>query len=52
MSARTGGGPKLLFRGLGSFYSSVADLWYPMIRFVAGALFYHGWGSLWLGLLP
>jgi putative oxidoreductase len=53
MSARTGSEPKLFFPGLGSFYASVADLWYPMIRFVAGAfLFYHGWGKLMAGVAP
>lgn len=35
--------PKLIFPGLAGFYTSVSDLWYPMIRFVAGAcLFMHG----------
>src|SRR6185437_16326844 len=53
MSARTGDEPKLFFPGLGSFYASVAELWYPMIRFDAGAfLFYHGWGKLMAGVAP
>lgn len=53
MSARAGSEPKLLFPGLSSFYASVADLWYPMIRFAAGAfLFYHGWGKLFTGVAP
>ena len=53
MSARSGGEPKLLIPGLDTFYASVASLWYPMIRFVAGAfLFYHGWGKLMVGVAP
>jgi putative oxidoreductase len=53
MSARTGSEPKLLFPGLGTFYASVTDLWYPMIRFIAGAfLLYHGWGKLMTGVAP
>lgn len=39
--------PKLLFTGLAGFYESVSDLWYPMIRIVAGApLFVHVWPKL------
>jgi len=53
MSARSGGEPKLLLPGLDTFYAGVADLWYPMIRCVAGSfLFYHGWGKLMVGVAP
>ena len=49
MAARSGE-PKLLFPGLASFYKSVSDLWYPMIRVAIGAiLFMHGWGKLNVG---
>jgi putative oxidoreductase len=52
MSARAGE-PKLLFPGLAGFYEAVSELWYPMIRVVAGAfLFYHGWGKLMTGVAP
>lgn len=53
MTARAGSEPKLLLPGLSDFYASVADLWYPMIRFVAGAfLLYHGVGKLLGGAGP
>ncbi|HKS83857.1 MAG TPA: DoxX family protein [Pseudolabrys sp.] len=53
MTARAGSEPKLLLPGLSDFYASVADLWYPMIRFVAGAfLLYHGLGKLLGGAGP
>jgi putative oxidoreductase len=46
MAARSGD-PKLLFPGLAGFYESVSDLWYPMIRIIAGApLFIHVWPKL------
>jgi putative oxidoreductase len=46
MAARSGE-PKLVFPGLASFYESVSDLWYPMIRVAIGAiLFMHGWGKI------
>ncbi|HEY7231731.1 MAG TPA: DoxX family protein [Pseudolabrys sp.] len=46
MAARSGE-PKLFFPGLADFYESVSDLWYPMIRIVAGApLFVHVWPKL------
>ena len=46
-----GSEPKLLFPGLAGFYASVSDLWYPMIRFVAGAcLFTHGWVKFQAGV--
>jgi len=36
--------PKLIFPGLAGFYGAVSDLWYPMIRIVAGVLLYvHVW---------
>jgi len=39
--------PKLIFPGLAGFYESVSDLWYPMLRIVAGApLFMHVWPKL------
>ena len=37
MAARSGE-PKLLFPGLASFYESVSDLWYPMIRVGIGGI--------------
>jgi putative oxidoreductase len=44
------GDPKLLFPGLAGFYTSVSDLWYPLIRITAGALlFIHGWAKLHAG---
>jgi putative oxidoreductase len=44
MNAMQSGEPKLVFPGLAGFYAAVSDLWYPMIRFTAGALlFVHGW---------
>lgn len=47
MNGRASGDPKLLFPGLAGFYATVSDLWYPLIRVVAGLfLFYHGWGKL------
>ena len=50
MAARSGE-PKLLFPGLASFYESVSDLWYPMIRVgIGGILFMHGWGKLNAGV--
>jgi putative oxidoreductase len=53
MGGRAAGEPKLVFPGLGGLYASVADLWYPMIRIVAGALLlYHGWGKLMSGVVP
>jgi putative oxidoreductase len=45
-----GAEPKLIFPGLAGFYASVSDLWYPMIRIVAGSFFlYHGWGKVAAG---
>ena len=45
--------PQLLFPGLAGFYATVANLWYPMIRFVAGALLvYHGWDHVTHGVAP
>ena len=45
------GEPKLIFPGLSGFYASCADLWYPMMRIVTGAiLFVHGWGKLGAGV--
>jgi putative oxidoreductase len=42
--------PKLIFPGLAGFYGAVSDLWYPMIRIVAGALLYvHVWPKLMNG---
>jgi putative oxidoreductase len=39
--------PKLIFPGLAGFYDAVSNLWYPMIRIVAGALLYiHVWPKL------
>jgi len=53
MFGQAGSAPKLLFPGLAGFYATVADLWYPMIRIVAGAfLLYHGWGKLMAGVAP
>jgi putative oxidoreductase len=42
--------PQLIFPGLAGFYAAVSDLWYPMIRFVAGAIMYvHVWPKLMMG---
>jgi putative oxidoreductase len=39
--------PNLIFPGLAGFYAAVSDLWYPMIRVVAGVLLYvHVWPKL------
>lgn len=43
--------PKLLFPGLSGFYNAVADLWYPMLRVVAGGLLpFHGYPKLMAGV--
>jgi putative oxidoreductase len=53
MFGRAGSEPKLLIPGLAGFYTSVSDLWYPMIRIAAGGFFlYHGWGKLMGGVAP
>ena len=53
MNGQAGSEPKLLLPGLAGFYASVSDLWYPMIRVVAGALLlYHGLDHLSHGLGP
>jgi len=53
MNGRAGSEPKLLFPGLEGFYAAVSDLWYPMVRVVAGALLlYHGWDHLSRGVGP
>jgi putative oxidoreductase len=53
MNGQAGSEPKLLFPGLAGFYAVVSDLWYPMIRVIAGALLlYHGWDHLNLGVGP
>ncbi len=53
MTERAASEPKLLFPGLAGFYTAVSDLWYPMIRVVAGGFFlYHGWGKLMSGVAP
>ncbi|HEY6022930.1 MAG TPA: DoxX family protein [Pseudolabrys sp.] len=50
MNGRASSEPKLIFPGLAGFYETVADLWYPMIRIVAGgSLLYHGWGKVAAG---
>jgi putative oxidoreductase len=50
MFGRAGSEPKLIFPGLAGFYASVSDLWYPMIRIVAGSfLLVHGWGKIAAG---
>ncbi|HZL30129.1 MAG TPA: DoxX family protein [Pseudolabrys sp.] len=47
----TAGEPTLFFPALAEFYASVSDLWYPMIRIMAGAfLFTHGWMKLHSGV--
>jgi putative oxidoreductase len=47
MSTTASDEPKLFFPGLDGFYTSVSDLWYPMIRVGIGAiLFVHGWRKL------
>jgi putative oxidoreductase len=39
--------PKLIFPALAGFYETAGDLWYPMIRIVAGGLLYiHVWPKL------
>jgi putative oxidoreductase len=51
MSTTASDEPKLFFPGLAGFYTSVSDLWYPMIRVAVGAiLFVHGWGKLDAGV--
>jgi putative oxidoreductase len=53
MSGQPRSEAKLLFPALAGFYASVSDLWYPMIRVVAGALLlYHGWEHLSHGVEP
>jgi len=53
MDGRAASEPKLLIPELSGFYTAVSDLWYPMIRLVAGGfLFYHGWGKLMSGVAP
>ena len=53
MLGRASGEPKLLFPGFAGFYVSVADLWYPLIRLVAGGcLIYHGWAKVVSGATP
>jgi putative oxidoreductase len=53
MNGRAGNEPQLIFPGLAGFYATLSDLWYPMIRFVAGALMlYHGWPKLMGGIAP
>ena len=50
MNGRASGEPKLLFPGLAGFYAKVSDLWYPMIRIVAGACLYaHVWPKFHAG---
>jgi putative oxidoreductase len=51
MLGRAGSEPKLIFPGLAGFYTSVSDLWYPLIRITVGAtLFMHGWAKLQTGI--
>ena len=53
MNGRAGSEPRLIFPGLAGFYASVSELWYPMVRFTAGALLlYHGWPKLMGGVAP
>jgi putative oxidoreductase len=50
MSERSSSDPKLLFSVLGGFYNAVSDLWYPMLRIVAGApLYAHAWPKFQAG---
>jgi putative oxidoreductase len=50
MNSSRAGEPRLIFPGLAGFYASVSDLWYPMIRVVAGVLLYvHVWPKLMNG---
>jgi uncharacterized membrane protein YphA (DoxX/SURF4 family) len=43
MAASESKEPTLLFPGLAPFYTSVSDLWYPLIRItVGGILLVHG----------
>ena len=50
MNGRASGEPKLMFPGLAGFYAAVSDLWYPMIRIVAGACLYaHVWPKFHAG---
>jgi len=50
MNGQAGSEPKLMFPGLAGFYAVVAELWYPMIRIVAGSfLLSHGWGKVAAG---
>lgn len=44
MLGGTANEPKLIFPGLAGFYAAVSDLWYPMIRIVAGVCLY---GNVW-----
>ena len=50
MNGRASGEPKLLFPGLAGFYAKISDLWYPMIRIVAGGCLYaHVWAKFHAG---
>jgi putative oxidoreductase len=50
MNGPRAGEPTLIFPALAGFYRAVSDLWYPMIRIVAGALLYvHVWPKLMSG---
>jgi putative oxidoreductase len=53
MLGRAGSEPKLIIPGLAGFYSSVSDLWYPLIRLaVGGVLLVVGWRKLEVGAGP
>lgn len=50
MNERAGSEPKLLFPVLTGFYKAVSELWYPMLRIIAGAPFYvHVWPKFQAG---
>ena len=53
MLGRTSNEPKLLFPGLAGFYTAAAELWYPVVRLIAGGcLLYYGWGKFMAGVEP
>ena len=53
MNGRTGSEPRLLFPGLSSFYATAPELWYPLVRVIAGgSMLYHGWAKLMGGVAP
>ena len=53
MNGRVGSEARLLFPGLSSFYATAPELWYPLVRIIAGGcMLYHGWAKLMGGVAP